>query len=84
MEKITDIIGNLREQMQTKDNFTAGMVHDIRNPLASMIYSLDYMKESEIINQDEELIHMLEVSMNCAEFIISHVGNFLDLSKFET
>ncbi len=27
---------------------------------------------------------MLEVAMNCAEFIISHVGNFLDVSKFET
>lgn len=27
---------------------------------------------------------MLEISTYCAEFIISHVGNFLDLSKFET
>ena len=49
-----------------------------------MIYSLDTMKESDIINQDPELTHMLEVSIHCAEFIISHVGNFLDLSKFET
>lgn len=38
--------------MKTKDNFTAGMVHDIRNPLASMICCLDFMKESEIINKD--------------------------------
>jgi signal transduction histidine kinase len=26
---------------------------------------------------------MLEIASNCAEFIISHVGNFLDISKLE-
>jgi signal transduction histidine kinase len=27
---------------------------------------------------------MLEIATHCAEFIISHVGNFLDISKLET
>jgi len=27
---------------------------------------------------------MLEIASHCAEFIISHVGNFLDISKLET
>jgi len=27
---------------------------------------------------------MLNLSIHCAEFIISHVGNFLDISKLET
>lgn len=27
---------------------------------------------------------MLEIATHCAEFIISHVGNFLDISKIET
>ena len=27
---------------------------------------------------------MVEIASHCAEFIISHVGNFLDLSKLET
>lgn len=27
---------------------------------------------------------MLEIASHCAEFIISHVGNFLDISKIET
>jgi signal transduction histidine kinase len=26
---------------------------------------------------------MLEIANHCAEFIISHVGNFLDISKME-
>ena len=60
------------------------MIHDIRNPLSSMICSLDYMKENERIAEDEDLSNMLEIASHCAEFIISHVGNFLDISKLET
>jgi signal transduction histidine kinase len=66
-----------------KENFIAGMIHDIRNPLSSMVCSLDYMKESEKIQEDEDIYNMLEIASHCAEFIISHVGNFLDISKLE-
>ena len=61
----------------------AGMIHDIRNPLSSMICSLDYMKESDKICEDADLYNMLEIASHCAEFIISHVNNFLDLAKLE-
>ena len=30
------------------------------------------------------MANMLEIATHCAEFIISHVGNFLDMSKLET
>ena len=59
------------------------MIHDIRNPLSSMVCSIDYMKESDRIQEDEDISNMLEIASHCAEFIISHVGNFLDISKFE-
>lgn len=59
------------------------MIHDIRNPLSSMVCSIDYMKESELISEDEDLSNMLDIASHCAEFIISHVGNFLDISKLE-
>lgn len=59
------------------------MIHDIRNPLSSMICSLDYMKENEKIQDDDDISNMLEIASHCAEFIISHVGNFLDISKLE-
>jgi signal transduction histidine kinase len=38
--------------MKAKENFTAGMIHDIRNPLSSMIQSLDYMKESSTLQNE--------------------------------
>jgi signal transduction histidine kinase len=69
--------------MRMKDNFTAGMIHDIRNPLSSMIGSLDYMREHEAILNQPDLCTMLEIATNCSEFIISHVGNFLDIAKME-
>jgi signal transduction histidine kinase len=67
-----------------KDNFVAGMIHDIRNPLSSMICSVEFMKESEAVKAEPELANMIDVASHCAEFIISHVGNFLDFSKLET
>ena len=76
-------VETLKLKTQMKDNFIAGMIHDIRNPLSSMICSLDYMKENEIITQDEDISNMLEIASHCAEFIISHVNNFLDLAKLE-
>lgn len=60
------------------------MVHDIRSPLQSLICSLDFMRECEVILKDPELANTLDISAYCAEFILSHVGNFLDLSKTET
>ncbi len=61
----------------------AGMIHDIRNPLSSMICSLDLVKENERLQNDPEILSMLEIASHCAEFIISHVGNFLDISKLQ-
>ncbi len=57
------------------------MINDIKNPLSSMICSLDFMRENDKIQEDEELYNMAEIASNCGEFIISHVGNFLDFSK---
>ena len=42
-------VSQLKSAAKLKENFIAGMIHDIRNPLSSMICSLDYMKESEKI-----------------------------------
>ena len=71
-------------QAKLKENFVAGMIHDIRNPLSSMICSLDLVKENERLQNDPEILSMLEIASHCAEFIISHVGNFLDISKLQT
>lgn len=42
-------VEKLKKESKMKENFIAGMIHDIRNPLASMICSIDYMKEAEKI-----------------------------------
>ena len=49
-----------------------------------MICSLDYMKENDRLQEDDDLVNMVEIASHCAEFIISQVGNFLDISKLET
>lgn len=49
MEEQEKVMNELQTRMKMKENFTAGMIHDIRNPLQSMICCLDYMKENEVI-----------------------------------
>jgi len=73
-----------KQQAKLKENFVAGMIHDIRNPLSSMVCSLDLVKENDKIQDDADIQTMLEIASHCAEFIISHVGNFLDVSKLQT
>ena len=83
-DRFITALQTLKAQAKLKENFIAGMIHDIRNPLSSMICSLDFMKENEKIQEDEDINNMLDIASHCAEFIISHVGNFLDISKLET
>lgn len=77
-------IEDIKRKAKRKEDFTAGMIHDIRNPLASMICCLDFIKENDEIQEDENIANMLEIASDCAEFIMSHVGNFMDISKIET
>ena len=48
-ERFVGTVLKLKQSAKLKENFIAGMIHDIRNPLSSMICSLDYMKENEKI-----------------------------------
>jgi K+-sensing histidine kinase KdpD len=82
-ERMINAVHKLKNQAQLKENFIAGMIHDIRNPLSSMICSLDFVKENEKIQEDENVSNMIEIASHCAEFIISQVSNFLDISKLE-
>ena len=80
---MVNIVATLKQNAKLKENYIAGMIHDIRNPLSSMICSLDFMREHEKIQEDEDIYNMIEIASHCAEFIISHVGNFMDISKLE-
>jgi signal transduction histidine kinase len=48
-ERFVNTVSKLKQSGKLKEDFIAGMIHDIRNPLSSMICSLDYMKENEKI-----------------------------------
>jgi signal transduction histidine kinase len=46
-ERMVNAVSSLKAQAKVMENFIAGMIHDIRNPLSSMICSLDFVKENE-------------------------------------
>ena len=48
-ERLIKTVARLKQNAKLKENYIAGMIHDIRNPLSSMICSLDFMREHEKI-----------------------------------
>jgi hypothetical protein len=46
-ERMVNAVSSLKAQAKVNKNFIAGMIYDIRNPLSSMICSLDFVKENE-------------------------------------
>ena len=66
-EKMVSAVISLKAKAKVKENFIAGMIHDIRNPLSSMICSLDFVKENERLQEDQNASNMLEIATHCAE-----------------
>jgi len=46
-ERLVNTVTTLKKNAKLKENYIAGMIHDIRNPLSSMICSLDFMREHD-------------------------------------
>jgi signal transduction histidine kinase len=46
-ERMVNAVSSLKAQAKVMENFIASMIHDIRNPLSSMICSLDFVKENK-------------------------------------
>jgi signal transduction histidine kinase len=61
-----------------KDDFFTTITHEIRNPLQSLVLSVELLQE----RMDSTLFgKLLEISKNCSELILNLVSNILDMSK---
>ena len=47
MENLRNTYLSFQKKIKEKETFIAGMVHDIRNPLSSIIGALEYLRQSE-------------------------------------
>lgn len=64
-----------------KDLYQAAMVHELRNPLNSVIGGVGLLNESKQINEDDK--STLQIVHHSATILLSLIGNILDVAKLE-
>ncbi len=87
--RVYDEIVRINEMVESntreKEEFFAAMSHEIRNPLQSLMGSIDLMSELYKTNASAQLTKdlppLLEISKGCCEVVINLVSNILDMSK---
>jgi len=74
-------INHLKQSLKTKDTYNASMIHELRNPLNSILGSIGLLKLSKNISKDDrEILNIAGVS---GEFLITLINNALDGAKLE-
>jgi len=64
-----------------KENFLANMSHEIRTPINGIIGITGLLKDSELNEQQQEMVALLEVS---SRSLLGVINDILDLSKIES
>lgn len=68
--------------LQNKTLFVASISHDLKNPLNAIIGSVEMLKDSPRLSENEK--RMLNAASYSGKILLYLVGNILDLSKIET
>ena len=69
----------IKNEIRKKEEFFACMSHELRNPLNSLLGSLELIIGTKIINMD-----VINSAQLCGETLLNLIGNILDFSKIET
>ena len=68
----------IKEEIKSKEQFFACMSHELRNPLNSLLGSLEVISCTKTINMD-----ILSSAQLCGETLLNLIGNILDFSKIQ-
>ena len=71
---------NLESQLKLKTDFTAMLVHDLRNPLQCIIGYTGIMEDEKDINKAHHFSERIKKSSNT---MLQLINDMLDISKFE-
>lgn len=84
-DKIYDeVIANgkkVEQQSKEKETFFACMSHEIRNPIQSLVGSIELL--IPLVSQVEQAKNIASIIKNCCEMVLNLVNNILDISKIQ-
>ena len=72
-----------RKLEELRDSLTHMIIHDLRNPLATIIGFLDILKRQTESKLDQEEIHWVEIAQKGAETLNDMVTMLLDVNRLE-
>jgi signal transduction histidine kinase len=79
--RIKEYCDEKMKQVAERDNFFVCMSHDIRNPVQSMLGSLEII--TPIMNADAKVKKFVEICKTSSETVLNLVTNILDISKIQ-
>jgi len=71
----------IEEQAKEKENFFSCMSHEIRNPIQSLLGSLEIIIEK--LKKGEPLLELIDICKSCCEMVLNLISNILDISKIQ-
>ncbi len=71
----------LENNTREKEAFFATVSHEIRNPLQSMLGSVELLQDRRMREKQETADSLLGICKNCSEVVLNLVSNILDMSK---
>jgi signal transduction histidine kinase len=69
--------------MRLKNQFLGIAVHDLRNPIASLIVNAAFLREEVATAITEEQLGFLSAILSTSEFMLQFIDDFLDISSIE-
>lgn len=72
-----DLIEDLKEANDRMQRFVGIVSHDLRNPLGNITTVTDFLRDSENLNEQKELLDILD---NCGKSALNLVHDLLDIS----
>jgi signal transduction histidine kinase len=82
-ERLKETNRHLRESERLRQNLSDMIVHDLRNPLTSLMGGLDVMQMTMGERMTPDQIRMLENAQHSGHALLNLVGELLDISKME-
>ena len=78
-DEVRSINNNIEGSIRDKEAFFTMISHEIRNPLQSLLGSIELLQDTRI--PKTTVSSLLEICKNCCQTVLNLVSNILDMSK---
>lgn len=82
-DELQDRYAELKTLEQTRESLTQMIVHDMRNPLTSLMGFAELMKQLNLVSEDERALNYLNRVRASAQTLMDMINTMMDLAKLE-